>query len=137
MIYVRTPRAQQQQQLVQDMPSEGSLVFPVPENMVVAMDSNAGNSAGVGAGLELNPVTDQLHLRERPDEAFGLNSMGPPAVDREPLQPDVGASEAALLELFPVQQEQMGSAVEASSSMEIDLELSLAVQPSCNLELQL
>ncbi|KAG2615023.1 uncharacterized protein LOC120663672 isoform X4 [Panicum virgatum] len=62
----RTPRAQQQ--LILEMPSEASMVLSVPEELVTA-NSNTGNSAGVGAGL--NPGTDRLHLPERP-EAFGL-----------------------------------------------------------------
>jgi hypothetical protein len=50
----------------------------------------------------------------------------------------VVASDASL-ELFPVQQEQMGLAAPGNevSDMEVNLELSLAVPPSCDLQLQL
>jgi len=50
----------------------------------------------------------------------------------------VVASDAGL-ELFPVQQEQMGLAAPGNeaSDMDVDLELSLAVPPSCVLQLQL
>lgn len=125
----RTPRAQQQ--LILEMPSEASMVLSVPEELVTA-NSNTGNSAGVGAGL--NPGTDRLHLPERP-EAFGLNG---PGGEPGPPQPDVVASDAGL-ELFPVQQEQMGLAAPGNeaSDMDVNLELSLAVPPSCVLQLQL
>ncbi|CAN6339756.1 unnamed protein product [Urochloa humidicola] len=115
-----TPRAHQQQ--TQEMPSEGSMVFPVPEDMVTA-DSN---SAAVGAGQ--NPGTDQQHRRELP-EAFGLNG---PGGEPEPPQHDMVGPNASL-ELSLVQQEQVGLLVTPGvedSSMEVDLELRLAVTPS-------
>ncbi|RLN28556.1 uncharacterized protein C2845_PM05G04730 [Panicum miliaceum] len=123
----RTPKAQQQ--LVQEMPSEVSMEF---SEELVAANSNTTNSTGVGAGLNLG--TDHLHLPERP-EVFGLNG---PGGEPEPPQPDVVASDAGL-ELFPVQQEQMGLAAPGNEAidMEVDLELSLAVPPSCDLQLQL
>ncbi|CAN6325917.1 unnamed protein product [Urochloa humidicola] len=155
-----TPSAHQEQ--TPEMPSEGSMVFPVPEDMVTA-DSNI---AAVGGGQN-SGTDDQQHPRELP-EAFVLNG---PGGEPEPPQHDVVGPNASL-ELSLVQQEQVGLAapgVEASSmevdlelrlavtpplvqqeqqvglaaagveasNMEVDLELSLAVKPSCDLQLRM
>jgi len=111
-ITVRTPRSQQ---LIQEMVSEGAVLFPVPEE-IATTDSVTGSSTGV-ASSALNP--DAKH--ESP-QAFDFVSMAmghsDPAADSE-----------ACLELFPVHQEQIGWAPRAEVSGEVDLNLSLGKRP--------
>ncbi|XP_066359720.1 PHD finger-containing protein 1-like [Miscanthus floridulus] len=111
-ITVRTPRSQQ---LIQEMVSEGAVLFPVPEE-IATTDSVTGSSTGVVSSA-LNP--DAKH--ESP-QAFDFVSMAmghsDPAADSE-----------ACLELFPVHQEQIGWAPRAEVSGEVDLNLSLGKRP--------
>ncbi|KAL6641850.1 hypothetical protein ACP70R_020031 [Stipagrostis hirtigluma subsp. patula] len=109
-VAARTPRSQQ---LIQEMASEGALLFSVPE-AVVATDSSAGDIiTEVGAGMK--PDTEYPHLRERP-QSFDFVSFGSDEHDV--------ASESCL-ELFPVRQEQIGWAPRVEVSKEVDLDLSL------------
>ncbi|CAN6335629.1 unnamed protein product [Urochloa humidicola] len=109
-VAARTPRSQQ---LIQEMVNEGALLFPVPEE-IVTTGSITGSSTGA-VSSEMNPETEQLHLRE-PPQAFDFVSMGhgEPGVDSE-----------ACLDLFPVRQEQIGWAPRAEVSREVNLDLSL------------
>lgn len=111
-IAVRTPRSQQ---LIQEMVSEGAVLFPVPED-IVTTDSLTGSSTGVVSSA-LNP--DAKH--EAP-QAFDFVSMamghGDPAADSE-----------ACLDLFPLCQEKIGWAPRAKVSGEVDLKLSLGKCP--------
>uniref|UniRef100_A0A0A8ZAE0 AIPP2-like SPOC-like domain-containing protein n=1 Tax=Arundo donax TaxID=35708 RepID=A0A0A8ZAE0_ARUDO len=110
-VAARTPRSQQ---LIQEMASEGALLFPMPEGMVTA-DSSTGANAGLGIVSELNHDSECPHLQERP-EAFDFVS----GVHGEP-----GAASEACLELFPVRQEQIGWTPRVEVSGEVDLDLSL------------
>ncbi|RCV36130.1 hypothetical protein SETIT_7G294900v2 [Setaria italica] len=112
-VTARTPRSQQ---LIQEMVSEGALLFPVPEE-VVTTGSITGISTRV-VSSEMNPDTERLHLSE-PPQAFDFVSMG----HCEP-----GADSEACLELFPVRQEHIGWAPKADVSREVDLDLSLGKQ---------
>ncbi|CAN6335647.1 unnamed protein product [Urochloa humidicola] len=132
-----TPRGHQQQ--TQEMPSEGSMVFPVPEDMVTA-DSNID---AVGAGQNL------------PDETLGLNGPGgnaglelslvqheqvglaAPGVELEDSSMEVDLELRLAVTPSPVQQEQQAAPGVEASNMEVDLELSLAVKPSCDLQLKM
>ncbi|CAN6330617.1 unnamed protein product [Urochloa humidicola] len=109
-VAAQTPRSQQ---LIQEMVKEGALLFPVPEE-VVPTGSVAGSSTGV-VSSEPNPDSEQLHLSE-PPQAFDFVSMG---------HDEPGADSEACLDLFPVQQEQIGWAPRAEVSREVDLDLSL------------
>ncbi|OEL17080.1 hypothetical protein BAE44_0021902 [Dichanthelium oligosanthes] len=99
------------------MASEDAWVFPVQEETATVDYTRTCNSAGVDSGL--NPDYQRLLERSQP---FNFISMG---LDETP-QPDSVASDACL-ELFPVRQDQIGwTPGEEASSMEVDLELSLA-----------
>jgi len=115
ILIAETPRARL---LFQEMASEGTLVFPVQEETVIADYTSTCSIAGIGSGL--NP--DYQHLLER-SQPFDFISTGL----NEPPQADVVASDGCL-ELFPIRKEQIGWAPGAEArSMEVDLELSLSV----------
>ncbi|XP_048528962.1 uncharacterized protein LOC125508322 [Triticum urartu] len=105
----RTPRAQK---LIQEMVSEGALLFSVAEEI-----ATGGSAVGSNTGA-------QVHLA--PDSA------SPPMQERcqpigfVPLDDDV-ASEACL-ELFPVRQEHIGWTPRVETSKEVDLDLSLSAR---------
>ncbi|KAJ1264856.1 hypothetical protein BS78_08G033800 [Paspalum vaginatum] len=104
-VAAQTPRSQQ---LIQEMVSEGALLFPVPEE--IATTPITGSSTGLLSSA-LNPDTNCV-----PPQAFDFVSMGHDEPDVDP---------EACLELFPVQQEQIGWAPRAEVSREVDLNLSL------------
>ncbi|GJN13727.1 hypothetical protein PR202_gb00465 [Eleusine coracana subsp. coracana] len=112
LVVARTPRAQQ---LLEEMISEGELVFSVGEQTETT-NFCTGSNVGVGSGL--NPDTDYQHLHEHP-RPFDFISTGHAV-------PDV-ASEACL-ELFPVQQEKIGWAPRVEATKEVDLDLSLGAR---------
>jgi len=109
-VTAQTPRSQQ---LIQEMVSEGALVFPVPE--IVTNDSITGHSTGV-ISSEMNPDIERPHLLRDPPQAFDFVSMG----DGLP-----GADSEACLDLFPVRQEHIGWAPRVEVSREVDLDLNL------------
>nr|CAB3459452.1 unnamed protein product [Digitaria exilis] len=113
-VAARTPRSQQ---LIQEMVSEGAILFPVPEQ-IVTTGSVTGSSARV-VPSEMNPDTERLHLSE-PPQALGFVPIG---------HGESGADSEACLELFPVRQERIGWAPRAEASRELDLDLSLGKQP--------
>ncbi|XP_024318558.1 uncharacterized protein LOC112272324 isoform X1 [Brachypodium distachyon] len=96
-VAARTPRAQQ---LIQEMVSEGALLFSVPGEMV---------NAGSAAGSESPPMHDCC-------QSIGF----------VPMDDDV-ASEACL-ELFPVRQDHIGRAPTVEASKEVDLDLILSAR---------
>lgn len=105
-IAAQTPRSQQ---LIQEMVSEGALLFPVPEEIAITASITGSNTEVVSSAL--NPDTNHAL-----PQAFDFVSTGheEPAVDPE-----------TCLELFPVQQEHIGWAPRAENSREVDLNLSL------------
>lgn len=109
-VAARTPRSQQ---LIQEMVSEGALLFPVPEEIVTTGSITGSNAGAVSS--EMNLDTERLHLSEPPHALeFVPIGRGEPCADSE-----------ACLELFPVQQERIGLVPRAETSMEVDLHLSL------------
>ena len=105
-IAVRTPRSQQ---LIQEMVSEGAVLFPVPEE-IATTDSVTGSGTGVVSSA-LNP-----DAKCEAPQAFDFVSVG---------HGELGVDSEACLELFPVRQEQIGWAPRAEVSGEVDLNLSL------------
>lgn len=111
-VAARTPRSQQ---LIQQMASEGALLFSVPEEM-----ATSGSTIANRTGVELERTPDNAnneypHMQERHQSIEFI------PMDHD--DPDV-ASEACL-ELFPVRQVQIGSTrVEVSEEVDLDLSLS-------------
>lgn len=120
-VAARTPRSQQ---LIQQMVSEGALLFSVPEEMATS-GSMIANRTGVEVELTPDNANNEYpHMQERQSIEF---------VPMNHDDPDV-ASEACL-ELFPVRQVQIGS-TRVEVSKEVDLDLSLSARsraPSASL----
>ncbi|KAM0905295.1 hypothetical protein ACQ4PT_017475 [Festuca glaucescens] len=108
-VTARTPRAQQ---LIQQMVSEGALLFSVAEET-----ATVGSRVGNDTGVQVHPTTyvDCPLMQER-CQPIGF----------VPLDEDV-ASEACL-ELFPVRQEHNGWTPRVEASKEVDLDLSLSAR---------
>jgi hypothetical protein len=112
-----TARTLRAQQLIQEMVSEGALLFSVTEDT-----ATVGSRVGNDTGAQVHPTPDG----ECPPMQERCQSIG-----FVPLVDDV-ASEACL-ELFPVQQEHIRWTPRVDATKEVDLDLSLSARTGAQL----